>query len=166
MIFVYHHWILLYVNDVSISVYIFCLQSNPAYISIIAQDSRLLPNSSSYIVVHTTPSHTTAKYTRRPADIEQSHTVPAMGFEVRRTSRSYVRPAAATPAGSLELSAIDRVVGLRHMVPSLHLYPPRGRGAAKVFLIDRKKISEVTDKQKYRIYRNSIGDRLFFSDKI
>jgi len=31
----------------------------------------------------------------------------------------------------------------------------------KVFLIDRKKISEVTDKQKYRIYRNSIGDRLF-----
>ena len=130
MIFVYHHWILLYVNDVSISVYIFCLQSNPAYISIIAQDSRLLPNSSSYIVVHTTPSHTTAKYTRRPADIEQSHTVPAMGFEVRRTSRSYVRPAAATPAGSLELSAIDRVVGLRHMVPSLNVYPPRGCGAA------------------------------------
>ena len=36
----------------------------------------------------------------------------------------------------------------------------------KVFLIDRKKISEVTDKQKYWIYRNSIGDRLFFSDKI
>ena len=53
-----------------------------------------------------------------------------MGFEVRRTSRSYVRPAAATPEGSLELSAIDRVVGLRHMVPSLHVYPPRGRGAA------------------------------------
>ena len=53
-----------------------------------------------------------------------------MGFEVRRTSRSYVRPAAATPAGSLELSAIDRVVGLRHMVPSLNVYPPRGCGAA------------------------------------
>ncbi|RLN22838.1 hypothetical protein C2845_PM07G07350 [Panicum miliaceum] len=49
-----------------------------------------------------------------------------MGIEVRRMSRSYVRPAAATPAGSLELSAIDRVVGLRHMVPSLHVYPPRG----------------------------------------
>jgi len=41
-----------------------------------------------------------------------------------------VRPAAATPAGSLELSAIDRVVGLRHMVPSLNVYPPRGCGAA------------------------------------
>jgi len=48
-----------------------------------------------------------------------------MGFPVRRTSRSYVRPAAATPSGSLELSAVDRVVGLRHMVRSLHVFAAR-----------------------------------------
>ena len=31
---------------------------------------------------------------------------------------------------------------------------------------DKLKISEVGDKQEYRIYRNSIGDREIFSDKI
>ncbi|CAO2207944.1 unnamed protein product [Urochloa humidicola] len=42
---------------------------------------------------------------------------------VRRTSRSYVRPSAAdTPSGTLELSIIDRDVGLRHMVRSLHVF--------------------------------------------
>ncbi|KAL5227997.1 hypothetical protein ABZP36_016262 [Zizania latifolia] len=51
-----------------------------------------------------------------------------MGFAVRRTSRAYVRPSAATPAGSLELSIIDRVVGLRHLVRSLHVFSPRAGG--------------------------------------
>ena len=45
-----------------------------------------------------------------------------MGFAVRRTSRSYVRPSAATPSGALELSIIDRVVGLNHLVRSLHVF--------------------------------------------
>ncbi|KAF8724302.1 hypothetical protein HU200_021331 [Digitaria exilis] len=45
-----------------------------------------------------------------------------MGFTVRRTSRSYVRPSAATPSGTLELSIIDRVVGLGHLVRSLHVF--------------------------------------------
>ncbi|KAG2563445.1 hypothetical protein PVAP13_8KG382604 [Panicum virgatum] len=36
----------------------------------------------------------------------------------------------------------------------------------RVYLIDKLKISEVGDKRKYRIYRNSIGDREIFSDKI
>ncbi|KAL6850410.1 hypothetical protein ACP4OV_021037 [Aristida adscensionis] len=49
-----------------------------------------------------------------------------MSFTVRRVSRSYVRPTAATPSGSLELSTIDRVVGMRHLVRSLHVFaaPP------------------------------------------
>jgi len=37
---------------------------------------------------------------------------------------------------------------------------------ARVYLIDKLKISEVGDKREYRIYRNSIGDREIFSDKI
>jgi len=41
---------------------------------------------------------------------------------VQRTSRSYVRPSAATPSGALELSVIDRVVGLHHLVRSLHVF--------------------------------------------
>ena len=41
---------------------------------------------------------------------------------MRRTSRSYVRPSAATPSGALELSIIDRVVGLNHLVRSLHVF--------------------------------------------
>jgi len=36
----------------------------------------------------------------------------------------------------------------------------------RVYLIDKLKISEVSDKREYRIYRNSIGDREIFSDKI
>ncbi|CAL4957071.1 unnamed protein product [Urochloa decumbens] len=48
-----------------------------------------------------------------------------MELKVQRTSRSYVRPAADTPSGSLELSAIDLDVGLRHMVRSLHVFRPR-----------------------------------------
>ena len=36
----------------------------------------------------------------------------------------------------------------------------------RVYLIDKLKISEVGDKREYRIYRNSIGDREIFSDKI
>ncbi|KAL6850409.1 hypothetical protein ACP4OV_021036 [Aristida adscensionis] len=49
-----------------------------------------------------------------------------MGFAVQRTSRSYVRPSAPTPPGTLELSIINRVVGLRHLVRSLHVFaaPP------------------------------------------
>jgi len=47
---------------------------------------------------------------------------------------------------------------------------PRGQGPAtvlsRVYLIDKLKISEVGDKREYRIYRNSIGDREIFSDKI
>ncbi|KAF8724303.1 hypothetical protein HU200_021332 [Digitaria exilis] len=48
-----------------------------------------------------------------------------MESTVRRTSRSFVRPAAPTPSGSLELSSIDRDVGLRHIVRSLHVFRPR-----------------------------------------
>ncbi|KAL6626330.1 hypothetical protein ACP70R_030056 [Stipagrostis hirtigluma subsp. patula] len=48
-----------------------------------------------------------------------------MGFAVQRTSRSFVPPSAPTPSGSLELSSIDRVVGLRHQVRSLHVFAPR-----------------------------------------
>ncbi|KAL6850008.1 hypothetical protein ACP4OV_020635 [Aristida adscensionis] len=48
-----------------------------------------------------------------------------MGFAVRRTSRSYVRPSAATPSGSLELSAVDRLLGHRFMVRSLHVFAHR-----------------------------------------
>ena len=36
----------------------------------------------------------------------------------------------------------------------------------RVYLIDKLKISEVGDKREYRIYRNFIGDREIFSDKI
>ena len=36
----------------------------------------------------------------------------------------------------------------------------------RVYLIDKLKISEVGDKREYRIYRNFIGDRENFSDKI
>ena len=42
----------------------------------------------------------------------------------------------------------------------------RAEVAIRVYLIDKLKISEVADKRKYRIYRNSIGDREIFSDKI
>ncbi|KAF0916966.1 hypothetical protein E2562_015134 [Oryza meyeriana var. granulata] len=49
-----------------------------------------------------------------------------MGFAVLRTSREYVRPTAPTPSGELELSIIDRVVGLRHLVRSLHIFAPSG----------------------------------------
>jgi hypothetical protein len=48
-----------------------------------------------------------------------------MGFAVVRTNREFVRPSAATPPSSgelLELSIIDRVVGLRHLVRSLHIF--------------------------------------------
>ncbi|XP_062208395.1 acyl transferase 4-like [Phragmites australis] len=45
-----------------------------------------------------------------------------MGFAVQRTSRSYVSPSAVTPCGTLELSVVDRVVGLRHLVRSLHVF--------------------------------------------
>ena len=39
--------------------------------------------------------------------------------------------------------------------------------ATRVYLIDKLKISEVgDDKWEYQIYRNSIGDREIFSDKI
>jgi hypothetical protein len=38
--------------------------------------------------------------------------------------------------------------------------------STRVYLIDKLKISEVGDKREYRIYRNSIGNREFFSDKI
>ncbi|KAF8661853.1 hypothetical protein HU200_056812 [Digitaria exilis] len=48
-----------------------------------------------------------------------------MESTVRRNSRSFVRPAAPTPSGSLELSSIDRDVGLRHIVRSLHVFRPR-----------------------------------------
>ncbi|KAL6626329.1 hypothetical protein ACP70R_030055 [Stipagrostis hirtigluma subsp. patula] len=51
-----------------------------------------------------------------------------MGFAVRRTSRSYVRPSAPTPSGTLELSGIDRVVGMRHLVRSLHVFAPAREG--------------------------------------
>ncbi|KAL6626328.1 hypothetical protein ACP70R_030054 [Stipagrostis hirtigluma subsp. patula] len=51
-----------------------------------------------------------------------------MGFAVERTSRSYVRPSAPTPSGSLELSVVDRVVGLRHLVRSLHVFGPPAAG--------------------------------------
>ena len=45
--------------------------------------------------------------------------------------------------------------------------PGLGRaGERRVYLIDKLKISEVGDKREYRIYRNSIGDREIFSDKI
>jgi hypothetical protein len=37
---------------------------------------------------------------------------------------------------------------------------------ARVYLIDKLKISEVGDKREYRIYRNSIGGRKKISDKI
>ncbi|CAL4976713.1 unnamed protein product [Urochloa decumbens] len=48
---------------------------------------------------------------------------------VKRTSRSYVRPIAATPSDPLELSIVDRVVGLRHLVRSLQVFdPPAGGG--------------------------------------
>uniref|UniRef100_A0A0E0JHC3 Acyl transferase 4 n=1 Tax=Oryza punctata TaxID=4537 RepID=A0A0E0JHC3_ORYPU len=49
-----------------------------------------------------------------------------MGFAVVRTSREFVRPSAATPSSGepLELSIIDRVVGLRHLVRSLHIFAP------------------------------------------
>ncbi|RLN23277.1 10-deacetylbaccatin III 10-O-acetyltransferase-like [Panicum miliaceum] len=52
---------------------------------------------------------------------------------VRRTSRSYVRPSATTPSGALGLSIIDRVVGLRHRVRSLHVFaaPAPGPGAGR-----------------------------------
>ncbi|KAF8661854.1 hypothetical protein HU200_056813 [Digitaria exilis] len=57
-----------------------------------------------------------------------------MGFAVRRTSRSYVRPSAATPSGTLELSIIDRVVGLGHLVRSLHVFaggePRQGKSSS------------------------------------
>lgn len=38
-----------------------------------------------------------------------------------------MRPAADTPSGSLELSAVDRIVEMRHMVRSLHVFRPRHR---------------------------------------
>ncbi|CAO2162227.1 unnamed protein product [Urochloa humidicola] len=47
---------------------------------------------------------------------------------VKRTSRSYVRPIAATPSDPLELSIVDRIVGLRHLVRSLHVFDPPAGG--------------------------------------
>ncbi|KAG8084985.1 hypothetical protein GUJ93_ZPchr0010g8729 [Zizania palustris] len=41
---------------------------------------------------------------------------------VTRKSGSFVAPSAPTPAETLELSAIDRVPGLRHTVRSLHVF--------------------------------------------
>ncbi|CAL4950328.1 unnamed protein product [Urochloa decumbens] len=57
--------------------------------------------------------------------MDQTSNQPTMELKVQMTSRSYVRPAADTPSGSLELSAIDLDVGLRHMVRSLHVFRPR-----------------------------------------
>ncbi|RWW23833.1 hypothetical protein GW17_00011903, partial [Ensete ventricosum] len=55
----------------------------------------------------------------------------AMSFAVTRTSRSFIAPCEATPRGSLGLSVIDRVPGLRHMVRSLHVFR-HGREPARV----------------------------------
>jgi hypothetical protein len=41
---------------------------------------------------------------------------------VTRKSQSFVAPATPAPAETLELSAIDRVPGLRHTVRSLHVF--------------------------------------------
>ncbi|CAM0958233.1 unnamed protein product [Alopecurus aequalis] len=46
-----------------------------------------------------------------------------MGFAVTRTSKSMVAPASPTPVGgTLLLSTLDRVPGLRHLVLSLHVF--------------------------------------------
>ncbi|URD75115.1 Transferase family [Musa troglodytarum] len=60
-----------------------------------------------------------------------SSTAAAMSFSVTRTNRSLVAPCRVTPTGSLGLSAIDRVPGLRHMVRSLHVFR-HGREPARV----------------------------------
>lgn len=49
-----------------------------------------------------------------------------VGFAVKRTSRSLVPPASATPRETLRLSVIDRVAGLRHLVRSLHVFAAGG----------------------------------------
>jgi hypothetical protein len=50
----------------------------------------------------------------------------SMGFPVTRTNRSLVPPSSATPNETLRLSVIDRVVGLRHAVRSLHVFDAAG----------------------------------------
>ena len=45
---------------------------------------------------------------------------------VARKLQSFVRPAAPASAETLELSAIDRVPGLRHTVRSLHVFRHKG----------------------------------------
>ncbi|XP_064992148.1 acyl transferase 4-like [Musa acuminata AAA Group] len=60
-----------------------------------------------------------------------SSAAAAMSFAVTRTCRSLVTPSGVTPTGSLGLSAIDRVPGLRHMVRSLHVFR-HGREPARV----------------------------------
>ena len=54
-----------------------------------------------------------------------------MAFTVTRSGQSLVPPSETTPTGTLHLSVVDRVPGLRHMVRSLHVFT-HVRDAAKV----------------------------------
>ncbi|CAO2207943.1 unnamed protein product [Urochloa humidicola] len=81
-----------------------------------------------------------------------------MEFKVQRTSRSYVRPAADTPSGSLELSAIDLDVGLRHMVRSLHVFRrPKQRAGGE----DEEETKEQNNSPSpARVIREALGKAL------
>ncbi|KAK3140387.1 hypothetical protein QOZ80_5AG0400220 [Eleusine coracana subsp. coracana] len=50
---------------------------------------------------------------------------------VTRKSQSFVVPSEPAPTKTFELSTIDRVPGLRHMVRSLHVFRPKDAAAAR-----------------------------------
>ena len=76
------------------------------------------------------------------------------------------RPAAADAPAARGLPEVQ----LRHVAVAVLVLDEQGQvdlGGARVYLIDKLKISEVADKRKYQIYRNSIGDReIFFGQNL
>jgi hypothetical protein len=63
--------------------------------------------------------------TARPSQ-HVTYVVTMVSITLARKSQSFVVPAAPASAETLELSAIDRVPGLRHTVRSLHVFRPNG----------------------------------------
>uniref|UniRef100_A0A0D9UZW6 Uncharacterized protein n=1 Tax=Leersia perrieri TaxID=77586 RepID=A0A0D9UZW6_9ORYZ len=73
-----------------------------------------------------------------------------MGFTVQRTRREYVRPSSPTPPGSLHLSIIDRIVGLRHLAaPSTSSPPPPH---ASTSMSSPRRISRCRRQGSLRVY--------------
>uniref|UniRef100_A0A0D9UZW5 Uncharacterized protein n=1 Tax=Leersia perrieri TaxID=77586 RepID=A0A0D9UZW5_9ORYZ len=82
-----------------------------------------------------------------------------MGFAVQRTRREYVRPSSPTPPASLHLSIIDRVVGLRHLVRSLHVFPSPSP-SPRLDVTETNKPLPLSSSPPARVIREALGKAL------